>query len=149
MKILLPVLFVLALRHYINTSQFIYAILGYYGCIIGVVIMYLYHERLLFMRPNIKIFTHPMRHQMVVFALYSILGGASAIIALRIDTLMISSILGTAANGSFILAVFMSNVCYIPALAITEILNAPVATVSKEKDQAGLLSYYKNLQSIC
>lgn len=143
MKILLPVLFVLALRHYIDTSQFIYAILGYYCCVIGVVIMYLYHERLLFMRPNIKIFTHPMRHQMVVFALYSILGGASAIIALRIDTLMISSIMGTAANGSFILAVFMSNVCYIPALAITEILNAPVATVSKEKDQAGLLSYYK------
>ncbi len=142
MKLLLPFLFILSVRKFISENQFIVLICIYY--VLAILILYLRISK----TEKFKIRIHPDvwniagRNQMIRFALLSLFGGASAIFALRIDSVLVTSFIGTHANGLFTLAVFISNVAFIPASALTDGLNAIVSGLSKDNDKNELLKIY-------
>lgn len=142
MKLFLPFIFILCVRHYLDRIQFVWMICLYYATVIALLIVYLKKIGKLHIHFNKKIFFHPLRNQMLLFAGYSILGGASAILALRIDSILITSLKGAEANGLFTLAIFISNVAFIPATALTDSLNAVVSSFSKTNDNTELQSIY-------
>ncbi|HEX5625760.1 MAG TPA: polysaccharide biosynthesis C-terminal domain-containing protein [Saprospiraceae bacterium] len=142
MKLLLPLIFILTFREYLNRNQFIQLIGVYYILVILMLAYYLKSRESLHYGFRNEVILHPLRGQILRFAMFSIIGGASAILALRIDSILITSILGPAANGQFTLAIFMSNVAYIPAAALTDSLNAVVSAWSKLQNKPELQTVY-------
>jgi len=142
MKIFLPLIFILCVRQYLDRIQFVLMICLYYAGVIVMLVIYLKKIGKLDFSFNKKIFFHPLRNQMFQFAGYSVLGGASAIFALRIDSILITSLKGAEANGLFTLAIFISNVAFIPATALTESLNAVVSSFSKQSNTEELQMIY-------
>ena len=147
MKIILPILFLLTLSNHIDSMQFIFGIIIYY--FFANVILFL---TLLVQSKNLNealaIEDHqgtlPGTKEMLNFALFSIIGGVGSVLALRIDSIFIGSFLGTEANGQFTLAYFISNASYIPANAISDILNPKISFLSKAKDEVNLLRTYRS-----
>ncbi len=142
MKFFLPLIFLLCVKEYIDQLSFVQLICVYYMLVIGILIYYLQRIGKLQIRFSKELFYHPMRKPMFRFALFSLLGGTSAVLALRIDSILITSMNGTEANGLFTLAIFISNVAFIPALAITDSLNSVIASFSKSRDQVMLQDMY-------
>lgn len=142
MKLFLPFLFILSFKNYLNGIQFALLICLYYVFAIGFLYVNLskaVHFKIPFNRLEFQI---PQKNSIIRFALFSVLGGASAILALRIDSILVTSFIGAQANGLFTLAVFISNVAFIPASALTDGLNSLVAACSKEKAQEALQTVY-------
>lgn len=142
MKLFLPFLFILSFKDYITDIQFTWLICLYYVFAIGILYYKLSGTSQFKFPLKQFVFRIQQRDAMVRFALFSILGGASAILALRIDSILVTSFIGAKANGLFTLAVFISNVAFIPAAALTDGLNAMVAAHSKEKNQHDLKTVY-------
>lgn len=142
MKLFLPLIFMLCVWQYLSKIQFAWMICLYYLIMITLLILYLWHTGKLKFRVSKEIFRHPLHKPMWRFAIYSVLGGASAVLALRIDSILITSMKGVEANGLFTLAVFISNAAYIPATALTDSLNAVVSSFSKRNDSAALQMIY-------
>ncbi|MBK9640681.1 MAG: polysaccharide biosynthesis C-terminal domain-containing protein [Saprospiraceae bacterium] len=143
MKIILPLIFILCIKEYLTVSQFILCILVYYFGITLFIFFKLRKQNSGFFSFNLEIFKTPLRREMFNFALFNIIGGVSAVLALRIDTLMISSFLNAEETGKFVLASFICNAVYIPALSLTEILNPFISEASKADDHSVLKQYYK------
>ncbi|MBK8451514.1 MAG: polysaccharide biosynthesis C-terminal domain-containing protein [Saprospiraceae bacterium] len=142
MKLLLPILFIFSVQNILTRFQFSICICLYYVLAICWLILYLKKKDKLFvdLSFNYKPFTRIK--QMLKFAGFSILGGASAILALRIDSILVTSFIGAEANGQFTLAIFICNVAYIPATALTDSLNAVVSAISKNQDNSELQKIY-------
>ncbi|HMS28907.1 MAG TPA: polysaccharide biosynthesis C-terminal domain-containing protein [Saprospiraceae bacterium] len=142
-KIILPVLFLCVIKGWINPNQFIQALCIHYICIIIALGLSLWYSGDMIEGLDSSFLKLPDMKEMIRFAMYSILGGTSAVIALRIDSMMVTSYLGTEANGTFALAAFISNAAYIPASAISDILNPRIAHILKEDDRDQLKKTYK------
>lgn len=148
-KIWLPISFMLCVRQWINASEFLMGIMLYYVCII----LFLTYRLSLMDKPlasaNDRFYPPVERREMLRFAAYSILTGTSAVLALRIDSLMISTQLNMSANGQFSLAYFMSNACFIPAMSLMEILSPFVSmdTFKSDLDQLRL-TYRKSVEQM-
>ncbi len=147
MKLILPALFILCIKHYLDRIGFVWMICLYYICVILMMIYYLKKIGKWKVSFEKSAFNHPMRNQMFRFAVYSILGGASAILALRMDSILVTSLKGSEANGLFTLAIFISNVAFIPASALTDSLNAAVSSFSKKNSIEDLKLIYSKSSS--
>lgn len=148
-KIWLPVSFMLCVRQWISASEFLMGILLYYVCII----VFLIYRLSLLDKPlaleNVSLYAPIERREMLRFAAYSILTGTSAVLALRIDSLMISTRLNMSANGQFSLAYFMSNACFIPAMSLMEILSPFVSIDTSQSNLDALrLTYRKSVEQM-
>ncbi|MEP7196176.1 MAG: oligosaccharide flippase family protein [Saprospiraceae bacterium] len=141
-KIVLPLLFLFSIKQYLNYTGFVCCILFYYLLIIFLLYNYLRKFDRFSLIPNKEFFKGEKAKSMLRYASYSMLTSASAVIALRIDSIMITSHLGTEANGSFSMAYFISNAIWIPALAIYEILTSEVSKSSIINDESELQKLY-------
>jgi len=142
-KILLPVIFLLTLSGLLNRTGFIICVLCYYALITLFLIAYIRRINPDFFRLDFSLLRSEASRGMWKFAAFNIISGVSAVLALRIDALMVTAWLGTVSAGMYVMALFMSNAVYIPAQSLTEILNPFVAEASKSEDRQGLLNYYR------
>jgi O-antigen/teichoic acid export membrane protein len=142
MKLFLPAIFILSVRNFISQLNFVQLICLYYVVVILLLIYYLKYIGKLKIRFSKDVFCHPMKRQMFRFAVFSLLSGTSAVLALRIDSIFITSMNGTEANGLFTLAIFISNVAFIPAMALSDSLNPVIASFSKTREQGKLQDMY-------
>lgn len=142
-KILLPVIFLLTLSGVLSRTGFILSVLFYYAAITVFLAGYIRRINPDFFKPDFSLLKSEARSGMFRFAAFNIISGVSAVLALRIDALMVTALLGTRAAGMYVMALFMSNAVYIPAQSLTEILNPFVAEASRTEDRQGLLNYYR------
>lgn len=143
LKLYLPLIFILAAKNHLDKQTFLLLVFAYYLCAISWLLFKLKKSTSFSIRFKTDLFKDPAKANMFRYAAYSILGGASAVIALRLDSVLISSLIGAEANGLFTLAMFMCNVVFIPATAITDSVNALVSRLTKEQDQAQMDQLYK------
>ncbi len=141
-KIILPILFLLVVYNLIGRQGFLLSVLGYY--VFVCILLY----RILSQYENIKIkldFTSELDRskEMIQFAMYSVLAGTSAVMALRIDSLMISTQLGAEANGQFNLMHFISNAVFIPALSLLEILTPYISKAGLANKLEEMSKWYR------
>ncbi|MEO6189326.1 MAG: oligosaccharide flippase family protein, partial [Saprospiraceae bacterium] len=141
-KIILPILFIICIHNYLSTNGFLICIFIYYLLIIFILLKVLSRkENINFSLEKIPL-PKNRKKEMWTYALYSIISGTSAVMALRIDSLMIASQIGSEATGLFSIALFMSNATFIPALSLQEILSPFVSQSSKTDDKVILQSLY-------
>jgi Polysaccharide biosynthesis protein len=87
-KLTFPVLLLLYLGHYINLDYLIYGIVIHFIVLTIITIVYAYHIGNLSLRPNFELVSKPLFKEIGAFALYSVIGSAGSMLALRIDTFM-------------------------------------------------------------
>ncbi|MBK8956206.1 MAG: polysaccharide biosynthesis C-terminal domain-containing protein [Saprospiraceae bacterium] len=143
LKLILPLVFILTIQDHISRFEFILLIFIYY--LISLIWLFsgLYLKAGFLIKWQKHIFFDPGRKELFKFAAFSLMSGTSAMMALRIDSFFVGSMIGAEAAGLFTLAMFMSNVVFIPATAITDVLNPTLAASSKDNDHNALLKLYQ------
>lgn len=142
LKILLPIFFLCVVYHIIGFQGFLVALIMYYLIIVTLLLIKISKKDNILPSGNMDEINILLRKEMIHFALYSMITGTSAVLALRIDSLMITSYLGTEANGKFSLLYFISNAAFIPALSLFEILTPFVSKSSHDQDRQSTQSFY-------
>lgn len=143
LKCVLPTLFVLQIAGFLGTTWFIWCLLLYYALSIVVIIYFLIQSEGIKFQWNRTFMQGAHRRPLFQFAAFSVLSGASSVIALRMDSFFVGSLTNAESSGLFTLAMFMSNVVFIPATAITDAMNPSVSKCSHDHDSGQLQILYR------
>ncbi|NOT36175.1 MAG: oligosaccharide flippase family protein [Saprospiraceae bacterium] len=143
LKIILPTLFLLVIHKSIGYQGFLYCLMTYYIIIIFLILRFLATKEKLLPGIHSDLTSNLNKRELIQFAIYSMVTGTSVVLSLRIDSLMITSHIGTEANGKFSMIYFISNAAFIPAHAIYEILSPYIARHSKENSSSSIQSMYE------
>ncbi len=142
-KVVLPLLFLASLLNWITAFHFAGLVCVYYLVTIALLSWILRKRPDFLIRFSRDLWKDASWKPMVRFAAYSLLTGVSTLFALRIDSFCIGVLSGAEASGIYTLALFISNVAFIPATAITDSVNPLVANHSKEQDREQLRTMYR------
>ncbi len=144
-KISFPIIFILFLSKIIDLTGLVHGILLHFVLMLIITFFYLKKiGELSFQLPDFQGFNKEKWQQIAGFALYGVVGSGSAMLALRIDTLMVSKMMGDLNDtGRFNIASIIGSNIAIPLTAIMAIA-APV--VSKAWKDDNLLEIKKIYQ---
>ncbi|MBK7811202.1 MAG: polysaccharide biosynthesis C-terminal domain-containing protein [Saprospiraceae bacterium] len=141
-KIILPILFLLVIYKELDRRVFIFCVITYYGLISVLLFRYIRNLNPDLFRFNFSLFSSLHLKSILNFAAFNIISGVAAVMALRIDALMVASMMGAKSAGVFVLALFMSNAVFIPAQSLVDLLNPSVSTAAKSNDLTSLKNLY-------
>ncbi|MBK9270232.1 MAG: polysaccharide biosynthesis C-terminal domain-containing protein [Saprospiraceae bacterium] len=142
-KLILPVLFLLVVHDKLDHVSFIALVIGYYVVISAILLVSIYRMNPQMFKISLNLGKIKQLKPILSFAAFNVVSGVSAIMALRIDALMVAAFMGANSAGLFVLALFMSNAVFIPAQSLVDLLNPSVSLAAKTQD----LSRLKNLYS--
>jgi len=143
-KLALPVFILLSYYNYIDKNQLALCLIGFFFFVMVALLFYLYTlgslgKGIL----NVSKITNQTKKEMGTFAMYSSLNGLSASFAFRIDIIMISTLLGFASNGTYVILLFFSNIINIPRNALSKISAPLISKAWKENNKAQVQLIYK------
>ncbi|HPH20233.1 MAG TPA: oligosaccharide flippase family protein [Haliscomenobacter sp.] len=124
----IPVLAILYFTEWLNFRQLLIALVGLYGAIALGLAIYIYRLGHFHIYFQWDFFSEKkaLLREMVSYALYGILGAAGGIIALQINSVMITELIGYESNGVYAIVNVMANVIGIPYLSMINI-TSPIA----------------------
>ncbi|HAI76706.1 MAG TPA: hypothetical protein DCM08_10705 [Microscillaceae bacterium] len=129
---------------FLTFEQVLPALLVVYWLVLVALLLYLLRLGRLYWRlPDSDAFRLQIVKEMMRYAFFILLGGISALLILRIDTLMIGAILGTADTGIYSIAFFMGTVIEIPRRSFAQISTPIIAKAWKDNDMAQLADLYR------
>ncbi|MEM1320852.1 MAG: polysaccharide biosynthesis C-terminal domain-containing protein [Bacteroidota bacterium] len=142
-KFSLPVLILLYLWEYIDVENIIEGILlTYLLSLIGIII-YIGFLGQLKLKLNWRFLSPELLKEMGNYSLYLLLGGMGSVIAFRIDSIMISTLLDYDNNGIYGISAFIGNAIAIPAAALILIASPIIATAFDQKDMKHVAYLYR------
>ncbi len=133
-KISLPILILLFIWDKISRVQMVNGIVLNYVVALAGIVIYIYFLGQLKLRPDFSLIKNPLKKEIREYALFSLFVGMGNVVAFRIDSIMISSLLDFDSNGIFGIAAFIANAIAIPSNAITQIASPIVAQSFKDND---------------
>ncbi len=132
-KISIPTLTILYFLGYFSFSGILNGVIIIYSIVLLALIGYLHYLGGLSFKPKLSFLNKPLLKEMGSFAFFGILGSLGSILATRIDSFMVTSLLNTGYNGIFTIAATMSTVIDVPRRAISGIA-APIIAQAWEDD---------------
>jgi len=141
-KVSLPILVLLCYFEYIPFAHLVNGVLATYILALIGIIAYLAHLGQLKFKPNFELMDKPMVKGMSSFAMFSLLSGMGSMLAFRIDSFMVSSIIDFQNNGVYTIALFIGNAIAIPTTAILQISSPIVSEAINNKDIPQVDSLY-------
>ena len=142
-KVAIPVL-ILLLFYGVFPDNFIKPYLTtLYIFIVLALLLYLYFLGQLKFKINLPSFKRPVLAEMSNYALYGILGSIGGVIAFRIDSIMVASLIDLKSNGIYNIALFMANAIAIPYVSISNITSPIIASAWKENDKREIEMIYQ------
>lgn len=114
-----------------------------YILILLCLIYYLYSLKQLKCKINTSFLKRPLLAKMGGYAIYGIMGSVGGVVAFRIDSIMLSTLIDFKSNGVYTIALFMANAIAIPFVSITTIASPIIASSWKENDISAIDSIYK------
>ena len=141
-KVSLPILILLYYYEYISFALLTNGILGTYIMALVGILLYLSHLGHLFIRPSLELMDKPMFKEMSSFAAFSLFSGIGSMLAFRIDSIMVSTLLDFQNNGVYTISLFIGNAIAIPTGAILQIASPIVADAINKKDFAQVDDLY-------
>ena len=103
---------------------------------------YLLHLKQFNLSINTSFLSIPLLKNMGNYALYGVMGGLGGIIAFRLDSIMVASMVDLQSNGIYNIALFISNVIAIP-LSAAENISAPIISNAwKDENRIELRDLY-------
>ncbi len=133
-KLSLPILILLGYYEYVPFSFLINGILGTYLLALFGILLYLNHLGQLKLNFAFEIVDKPLVKGMSSFAMFSLLSGMGSMLAFRIDSFMVSTLIDFEVNGLYNIALFIGNAIAIPTTAILQIASPIVADAINKKD---------------
>jgi O-antigen/teichoic acid export membrane protein len=124
-------------------SYFIILIISFYGLILIVLIYYTRTQKYLFIKPNTSVFKSPLLKSIFVFGTFIIMGNASGIVIINIDSLMLSAYSGLGSAGIYTIAFFIATFIEIPKKSLSQVLIPLVSEANKNNDISKLEELYK------
>lgn len=144
-KITFPLIFILFLLKIIDLTGLVHGILWHFVLMLAISFFYLKKiGELSFQLPDFQGFSKEKWQQIAGFALFGIIGNGSAMLALRIDTLMVSKMMGDLNDtGRFNIASIIGSNIAIPLTAIMAIAGPVVAKAWKEDNLLEIKKIYQ------
>lgn len=115
-----------------DIETLIYSLIGIYGLALLVLASYLFLAGGLRLNTDFQFLNRPFIKNFARYSLYTFLGSSGVMIVQKVDSLMVSSLLGTSENGIYTTAFFIAVVIEMPNRAILQI-SVPLLSRSFEK----------------
>lgn len=126
-KITIPIFAVAYYLKYIDYNNFIhFLVIAYLLSTLGL-FFYVFSFKEANFRPNFKLYRTPIIKDISKYAAYSLLGGLGTVLATRIDSYMVGTLLNMESLGIYSIALFIATVIGIPAKSIFNISSPIVA----------------------
>ena len=133
-KVSLPVLILLFIWGNINRDTVVNGILLNFVIALAGLIIYVFWLGELKLKPDFEFFNKTLLKKIANYAFYGLFGGIGSVLAFRIDSLMISTLIDFENNGTYAIALFIANVIAIPTNAINQITAPILSEAFKEND---------------
>jgi len=141
-KLFLPVLVLLSFLGILSKSAFVNYFLGLHFIILLGITGYLVYLGQFHLNISFERFKKPLPKQMFSFALFGIMGSIGTILAFRIDSIMVSTLVDLSKNGIYHIALFMGNSIEMPTRALYAIASPIIASSIKENDWGNVKKIY-------
>ncbi len=142
-KIVLPLLMLGYIWKYLSRDDFVNGILINYVILFIATVLYIHWLGHLFLRPNFKKLNRPMLRQIGNYALFSLFGSIGSVLAFRIDSIMVATLVDLQNNGVYGIAAFIATAIAIPTNAIVQISSPIISDSLKKKDLQHVEMLYK------
>jgi len=120
-RLLLSILVILYFNQVLTFDQFIIgSVVGYLICLL-LLIFYLWQQGEILIQTNFKSLDQTSFSELIKYSLLSFAGMAGMILIGKIDSMMVSAMLGLAANAIYTTAFYMATVIEIPKRALSQI----------------------------
>ncbi|HEY5825540.1 MAG TPA: oligosaccharide flippase family protein [Cyclobacteriaceae bacterium] len=142
-RLLLAVLVVMYFQGWLTFNAFIIAtVVAYLSCLV-IFILYLVYQKSLSLSLNFSSLPTGKAKELIGYSLFSFAGTAAMVIIGKIDSMMVSALLGLAANAVYTTAFYMAAVIEIPKRALTQVAMPLIARAFEKKDMKDIATIYQ------
>lgn len=144
-KLLVPICAIIYYYFLYDESQFYYALIAVYALAFFSFLIYLRRLGLLNFKPNLSFLSKDKVKEMGTFGAYSTIGKLSTLLAYRLDTFMLSVLLGYSSTGIYSVGLALSNVIDVPNQSIHHISTGIISEAWNNNDLEKIKDiYYKS-----
>jgi len=142
-RLLLSLLVLLYFSEVLSFDQFIIgSVVTYLICLI-LLIAYLWQQGEISIQTDFKSLDSNKFPELIKYSLLSFAGMAGMILIGKVDSLMVSALLGTASNAIYTTAFYMATVIEIPKRALSQITMPLISKAFEQKDVKEVASLYR------
>ncbi len=128
---------------WVDFNGLMFLLLAAYGIMTLGILMFLAGQRELMFSFNFKFLSGAQTYQLLTYAVFSLLGASGMLIIGKIDSIMVTGMLGTSLNGIYTTVFYIAVVIELPKRAINQI-SLPLVSRSFEKnDMAEIGKLYR------
>ena len=142
-KIFFPSILILFILKKINLDVFIYAIVAYYIVICIITGFYAIKISKLSVSPKFDFKSSTINKEMINYALFNILGTTGGVLALRIDTFMVSTMIDLKSTGVYAIASTIATVISFPLSAVYGVSSPIITKALYENNTKEVENIYK------
>ncbi|MEZ5041397.1 MAG: oligosaccharide flippase family protein [Saprospiraceae bacterium] len=142
-KVVLPLAILLLAWKTISLDVLVWSIVGNYVVALLAIMAYLYYQQQFKLHSNWSFLTKERRKRLMSYALFGLFGGIGSVLAFRIDSVMITTLLNSTDNGDFGIAAFIGNAIAIPTNAVNQISSPILSKAIQEKKIGEVNKIYK------
>ncbi len=133
LKVLIPILLLLYYVGWISLIFVPWGIVLVYLISVSALLFYQNHIRKIrIARLDLKLFK-PFRREMITYAIFGMLGGVGTVLAYRIDSVMVTTLIDLKSNGAYNIGYFIASVIAVPTNSMNAIA-APLVAAAWSKD---------------
>ena len=143
LKVTIPLLAIIYYLGYISFGGFLIYLTVSYGLRAIFLILYLYKIGALDLKPNFKFFEKPLLKNIANFAGFSMLGGLGSMLATRIDTYMVGTLIDMSNVAVYGIATFVATVIGIPLKSVFSITSPIIADLMGHHQLVKIKELYK------
>lgn len=141
-RLLLAVLILVYFMGYLTFDQFIASTLGAYLICLVILILFLWRNGDLQLTSKLPSFGKSLSNEMFRYSLFGFAGTAGMIIIGKMDSLMVSGMMGLAANAVYTTSFYMATVIEIPKRAMSQVAMPLFSRAFEKDDMADIRTLY-------
>jgi len=142
-KIVVPILAGLFFYQVIPFEKILYGVIFYYLICVIALIYYLKYLGNLFLNLDFSFLNPKLLKDIFVYAGFGILGSIGGVLATRIDSFMVASLIDFSSNGIYTIALFIAMIIRIPSEAVTAISIPIISKALEDNDIKEITTVYK------
>lgn len=131
----------------LSLTQLIIMIILMYAIASVGILVYIYRQGHLFIKPDRRFFKKPQLKKISNYALFVLFIGISTTIVTQIDILMVGALKGESRAGVYTIALFIGTVIEIPYRSLTSITSPLIAQAFEKRDYSHINYLYKNVST--
>jgi len=142
-KFWVPIIFYLAYYKLIDEQSLVYIVIGMLFLSVGILIWYVKSLGHFSLKPQWAFFPKPVVKEILVFAMFALLGSVGTQLAYRIDQSMVGTLIGVEGLGIYALALTIAVAVELPAKSVLNITGPIIGQLLAKEDYRSIESLYR------